>query len=227
MGYLYLGHLGGEEYATSGNQGLLDIRDGLKWVSDNIERFGGDPQNVMIFGESGGGAKTSCLYALPSAARYFNKASIESGPGIRVYPLESAMATTAMVLRQLGLEESQWRQLLDVSADKLLDLQGTLGQSRPGPLMPNGGRKGISGNPAPGGFGPVLDGRIIQVLPGMAWAARAGCAGHSAGERPARRPCAEDGGDVEPPDARHDTLRNDPRVADTVAHRAGGVGHVR
>ena len=52
MGYLYLGHLGGEEYATSGNQGLLDIRDGLKWVFDNIERFGGDPHNVMIFWES-------------------------------------------------------------------------------------------------------------------------------------------------------------------------------
>ena len=147
------------------NQGLLDIRDGLKWVSDNIERFGGDPRNVMIFGESGGGAKTSCLYALPSAARHFNKASIESGPGIRVYPKESAIATTAMVLKQLGLEESQWRQLLDVPAEKLLDLQGTLGKGRPGPLMPNGGRKGISGNPAPGGFGPVLDGRMLPNHP--------------------------------------------------------------
>ncbi|MCX6630030.1 MAG: carboxylesterase family protein, partial [Candidatus Solibacter sp.] len=83
VGYLYLGELGGEEYATSGNQGLLDIRDGLKWVRGNIEAFGGDPGNVMIFGESGGGAKTSCLYAMPSAAPYFNKASVESGPGIR------------------------------------------------------------------------------------------------------------------------------------------------
>ena len=68
-----------------GNQGLLDIRDGMKWVTENIERFGGDPHNVMIFGESGGGAKTSCLYAMPSAAPYFNKASIESGPAIRIY----------------------------------------------------------------------------------------------------------------------------------------------
>ena len=69
-GYLYLGDLGGEEYATSGNQGLLDIRDGLKWVHENFEAFGGDPDNVMIFGESGGGAKTSCLYAMPAAAPY-------------------------------------------------------------------------------------------------------------------------------------------------------------
>jgi para-nitrobenzyl esterase len=115
----------------------------------------------MIFGESGGGAKTSCLYALPSAAQYFNKAPIESGPRVRVYPLESAIATTAMVLKQLGLETSQWRQLLDVPADELLELQGTLGQSRPGPLMANGGRKGISGNPASGGFGPILDSHLL------------------------------------------------------------------
>jgi para-nitrobenzyl esterase len=165
MGYLYLGHLGGEEYATSGNQGLLDIRDGLKWVSDNIERFGGDPQNVMIFGESGGGAKTSCLYALPSAAPYFNKASIESGPCIRIYPVESAIATTEMVLKQLGLEKSQWRQLLEVPADTLVDVQVALGQKRSGPLMLGGGRRGISGNTAPGGFGPVLDGRILPDHP--------------------------------------------------------------
>jgi para-nitrobenzyl esterase len=165
MGYLYLGHLGGEEYATSGNQGLLDIRDGLKWVADNIERFGGDPHNVMIFGESGGGAKTSCLYALPSAAPYFNKASIESGPAIRLYPVESAMATTGMVLKQLGLEQSQWRRLIDVPADRLLDVQLALGQNRPGPLMQNGGRRGFSANTTPGGFGPVLDGRMLRDHP--------------------------------------------------------------
>jgi para-nitrobenzyl esterase len=58
MGFLYLGELGGEEYATSGNQGLLGICDGLKWVHQNIASFGGDPHNAMIFGESGGGAKT-------------------------------------------------------------------------------------------------------------------------------------------------------------------------
>ena len=90
MGYLYLGDLGGEEYATSGNQGMLDIRDALAWVHANIGAFGGDPDNVMIFGESGGGAKTSCLYAMPSAADYFNKASIESGPGIRMMPRRSS-----------------------------------------------------------------------------------------------------------------------------------------
>jgi para-nitrobenzyl esterase len=68
LGYLYLDDLAGADYAGSGNQGLLDIVAGLKWVHANIAVFGGDPDNVMIFGESGGGAKTSCLYAMPEAA---------------------------------------------------------------------------------------------------------------------------------------------------------------
>src|SRR4051812_16350245 len=129
MGYLYLGELGGEEYATSGNQGLLDIRDGLKWVRENIAVFGGDPGNVMIFGESGGGAKTSCLYAMPSAAPYFNKASIESGPGIRMMPREAAAETTLMTLKHLGIEKNDWRKILELPADKLVEAQGALGRS--------------------------------------------------------------------------------------------------
>jgi para-nitrobenzyl esterase len=90
LGYLYLGELGGEEYTTSGNQGLLDMRDGLHWVYGNIQEFGGDPNNVMIFGESGGGAKTSGLYALPSASMYCNKAAIESGAGLRMMERNAA-----------------------------------------------------------------------------------------------------------------------------------------
>src|SRR5438270_684081 len=128
VGYLYLGELGGEEYATSGNQGMLDICDGLKWVQENIEAFGGDPTNVMIFGESGGGAKTSCLYAMPAAAPFFNKASIESGPGIRMMPRDSAAETTVMTLKQLGFEKADWRKLLDVLVDKLLAAQPDLAQ---------------------------------------------------------------------------------------------------
>lgn len=166
LGFLYLGELGGEEYATSGNQGLLDICDGLKWTRENIEAFGGDPQNVMIFGESGGGAKTSCVYAMPAAEPYFNKASIESGPGIRMMPRDAAAETTMMVLKQLGLEKSEWRKLLEISADKLLAVQLELGKHPGGgPLTMSGGRKGIGGNARPGGFGPVVDGTILPSNP--------------------------------------------------------------
>ena len=165
FGYLYLGDLGGEEYASSGNQGLLDIRDGLKWVRENIQAFGGDPTNVMIFGESGGGAKTSCLYGMPSAAPCFNKASIESGPGIRMMPRDAAAETTLMTLKQLGIEKSDWRKLLEVPADKLMEAQSSLGRSGGGPLGMNGGRKGMGGGSRPGGFGPVVDGAILPRHP--------------------------------------------------------------
>ncbi len=165
MGFLYLGELGGEEYATSGNQGLLDICDGLKWVHANIAAFGGDPNNVMIFGESGGGAKTSCLYAMPTAEPFFNKASIESGPGIRMMPRDAAAETAIMTLKQLGIEKSEWRKLLDVPADKLVDAQVELGKQPGGPLTMSGGRKGIGGGGRPGGFGPVVDGTILPNHP--------------------------------------------------------------
>ena len=165
FGYLYLGDLGGEEYATSGNQGLLDIRDGLRWVRENIEAFGGDPGNVMIFGESGGGAKTSCLYSMPSTAPYFNKASIESGPGIRMMPRDSAAETTLMTLKELGLEKSEWRKLLEVPAEKLMQAQTALSRSGGGPLGMNGGRKGMGGSSRPGGFGPVVDGTVLPRHP--------------------------------------------------------------
>ena len=165
MGFLFLGDLAGEEYATSSNQGLLDICDGLKWVRDNIASFGGDPDNVMIFGESGGGAKTSCLYAMPAAAPFFNKASIESGPGIRMMTRDMATETTLMVLKQLGLEKSDWRKLLEIPGDKLLEIQVELGRRPGGPLTMNGGRRGIGGGGRPGGFGPVVDGTILPHHP--------------------------------------------------------------
>jgi para-nitrobenzyl esterase len=166
MGYLSLRDLGGEEYATSGNQGMLDIRDALKWVHENIDAFGGDPGNVMIFGESGGGAKTSCLYAMPSAAPYFTKASIESGPGIRMMPPDVAAETTLMLLKQLDLDKGTWRQLLEMPVDALVGAQAALGQ-RPGagPLTMGGGRTGMSGNRRPGGFGPVVDGTVLPRHP--------------------------------------------------------------
>ncbi len=165
FGYRYLGELGGEEYATSGNQGLLDIRDALRWVHHNIEEFGGDPGNVMIFGESGGGAKTSCLYAMPSAAAYFHKTSIESGPGIRMYPREAAAETTRMVLARLRLEKTEWRKLLEAPPERLLAVQQELANETAGPLTMSGGRRGIGGNPRPGGFGPVVDGVILPRHP--------------------------------------------------------------
>lgn len=162
LGYLYLDDLAGPEYSGSGNMGLLDITAGLAWVHDNIGAFGGDPANVMIWGESGGGAKTSCLYAMPEAAPYFNKASIESGPGVRMSTREMAARTTAMVLAELGLASSEWRRLLDVPAADLLRVQARI----PG-VPPNRARSAAddADGPPPSGFGPVVDGIALPAHP--------------------------------------------------------------
>lgn len=160
LGYLFLGDLAGEEYATSGNQGILDITAGLKWVHENIEAFGGDPHNVMVFGESGGGAKTSCIYALPSAKDYFNKASIESGPGVHMTPRDMATETASMVLTELGLSRKEVSKLRDAPAEKLVEVQGAVAKKAPGNLTLSGGRKGMV-VAHPGGFGPVVDGTYL------------------------------------------------------------------
>jgi para-nitrobenzyl esterase len=162
LGFLYLDELAGPDYAGSGNMGMLDIVDGLKWVHDNIARFGGDPANVMIFGESGGGAKTSCLYAMPSAAPYFNKASIESGPGVRMASKETAAETTAMLLRELNIAPKDWRKLLDIPAADLLVMQAKL-PSAP-PFQQKNNKKSLMERRA-GGFGPVVDGVALQHNP--------------------------------------------------------------
>ncbi|KQS27120.1 carboxylesterase/lipase family protein [Dyadobacter sp. Leaf189] len=162
LGFLYLDEIAGQDYAGSGNMGILDIAAGLKWVHENIAQFGGDPGNVMIFGESGGGAKTSCLYAMPEAAPYFNKASIESGPGVRMSTKEIAAETTAMLLKELNIPANNWRKLLEVPTADLLAIQAKL------PFVPpfqerNSKRSGMQGRL--GGFGPVVDENVLPHHP--------------------------------------------------------------
>ena len=160
LGFLYLDEIGGEDYAGSGNMGVADIAAGLKWVHDNIANFGGDPNNVMIFGESGGGGKTSCLYTMPEAAPYFNKCSIESGPGVRMLSTDGAARTTAHVMKQLGLSPSNWRKLLEVPAATLLEVQAKI------PFVPPFQPKHQTvGEHSIWGFGPVVDGKVLPHHP--------------------------------------------------------------
>lgn len=162
LGYLYLDELAGPAYEGSGCNGVRDIAAALRWVAVNIDRFGGDPGNVLIFGESGGGAKTSCLYAMPEAAPFFHKASIESGPGIRMTRKDEARETTARVFAELGIAQSDWRRILDVPAARLLELQMRLaGLPNAGTLA--GDRRGIGATRL--GFGPVVDGYALPAHP--------------------------------------------------------------
>lgn len=162
LGFLYLDEIAGPEYAGSGNMGILDITAGLKWVNENIASFGGDPENVMIFGESGGGAKTSCLYAMPEASPYFNKASIESGPGVRMLTADMASRTTDMIFRELNISPANWQKILEVPAADLLVVQSKI------PFTPPFQEKSKTGGITehfPGGLGPVVDGTVLPGHP--------------------------------------------------------------
>jgi para-nitrobenzyl esterase len=161
LGFLYLDELGGEEYKGSGNRGIQDIAIALEWINRNIELFGGDPENVMIFGESGGGVKTSCLYAMPEAAPYFNKASIESGPGVELITADEAAQTTRSLLEYLNIRPGKWEKLLRIPAESLLKAQENLPRSRSGL---SGGFRGI-GNSGIGSFGAMVDGAVMPHHP--------------------------------------------------------------
>jgi para-nitrobenzyl esterase len=112
----------------------------------------------MIFGESGGGAKTSCLYAMPKAAPLFAKAAIQSGPAVRIGQRDTAAQTTRLVLDELGLARTEWRKLLDVPGETILKAQAALALKHPDTAH---GARGIA-DFAVGGYGPILD---LEVLP--------------------------------------------------------------
>lgn len=100
FGFLDVAAVGGERYAHSANLGLQDIIAALRWIQTHIERFGGDPSNVTIYGESGGGGKVSTLLAMPAAQGLFHRAIIQSGPALR----QNTREVTAVLARDfLGL----------------------------------------------------------------------------------------------------------------------------
>jgi para-nitrobenzyl esterase len=102
FGYTYLGEFG-EQYADSGNAGTLDMVLSLEWVRDNIREFGGDPANVTIFGESGGGWKVSTLMAMKAAEGLFHHAIVQSGPRLEFMDKDVAATGAAALVESLGL----------------------------------------------------------------------------------------------------------------------------
>jgi para-nitrobenzyl esterase len=120
FGFLHLGDIAGQEYAQSANVGMLDLVHALEWVRDNAARFGGDPGNVMIFGESGGGRKVSTLLAMPAAKGLFHRAAIQSGPGMHLQPRTRSVEITLALLKELGLTTSNVPKLHDLPMERLL-----------------------------------------------------------------------------------------------------------
>ena len=120
FGYNHLGDIAGLEFAHSGNVGMLDIIAALEWVRDNIEAFGGDPDRVMVFGESGGGMKTSFLMASPAARGLLHRAGVQSGPGVRMMERDTATKVTEMAMAELGIAPANAADLQRVDMQRLL-----------------------------------------------------------------------------------------------------------
>jgi para-nitrobenzyl esterase len=110
FGYTHFADLGAPaEFAYAGVAGIMDLTASLEWVRDNIENFGGNPNNVMIFGQSGGGAKTSTLLATPAAKGLFHRAAVQSGSLLKLTPRERATQYAEALLKQLGIAKSPLR----------------------------------------------------------------------------------------------------------------------
>jgi len=120
LGFTYLAELGGADFAASGNAGMLDIVHSLRWVRDNIEQFGGDPNTVMVFGQSGGGRKVGSLLAMPAGKGLFQRACIESGPTIRLVEKDQATKVASMLLKKLGVNKANVRDLQKLPVEKIM-----------------------------------------------------------------------------------------------------------
>jgi para-nitrobenzyl esterase len=120
LGYTYLGELLGNDFAQSGDAGVLDIVHALKWVRDNIAEFGGDPDLVTVFGQSGGGRKVATLLAMPSAKGLFHRAVIESGATLKLVEREQAARVARELLAELELAPQRARDLQTLPLDRLM-----------------------------------------------------------------------------------------------------------
>jgi len=143
FGFLHLADLGGEKWANSSNVGMQDIVAALAWIKDNISAFGGDPRNVTIFGQSGGGGKVTTLMAMPSAKGLFHRAIAMSGSALRGTPRTNATKAAEEFLARLGLKSNQLDELQKMPFKQLQEAF----ERRPG-------IQGLAG-------GPVVDGKSL------------------------------------------------------------------
>ena len=150
FGYLYLARFGGPELADSGNAGQLDLVLALEWVRDNIAEFGGDPNKVMVFGQSGGGAKIATLMAMPAAKGLFHRAATMSGQQVTASGPLNATLRTRTVLDALKLPPERVAEIRTIPAERLLEALSVRD-----PVLPFGG---VS-------FAPVLDERSLKRHP--------------------------------------------------------------
>ncbi|HKP59139.1 MAG TPA: carboxylesterase/lipase family protein [Polyangiales bacterium] len=152
LGYLYLAQHGGERIGASSNLGQLDQVAALRWVRDNIEAFGGDPDNVTIFGESAGSMAVCTLLAMPAARGLFQRAIAQSGAALEFLQPSAAAAITEEFLGVLQLDADRVERLLELDASQLVAAQNLPSLRK---------RAGM-------GYSPVLDPATLPLQPAEA-----------------------------------------------------------
>jgi para-nitrobenzyl esterase len=156
MGFSNLAGVGGEKYASSGNVGMLDIVAALEWIRDNIVNFGGDPGNVTIMGQSGGGGKVTITSAMPAAKGLFHKTVVLSGAMVKAGEKEYSEKLGASILKEAGLSASKIDKLQEMPWKDYYALASNAAAN----LAKEMGVTGLLG-----GFSPVVDGTILPQHP--------------------------------------------------------------
>ena len=140
---------------------MIDLVLSLEWVRDNIANFGGDPQSVMIFGQSGGGGKVNTLMAMPSAKGLYQRAAVQSGSILKVGDPHDSYELAAAVMKELNISPSDVDQLQMVPTDKLLLAATTAQRSLMPPRSPNAPPVNFRRLGRLLGWQPVVDGKVI------------------------------------------------------------------
>jgi len=136
-GYLNLVDVGAPaEFAHAGVCGIMDLVASLEWVRDNIERFGGDPSRVMIFGQSGGGAKTSVMLGNPQAKGLFHRAAVQSGSALKLATREDSAKMADALLKKLGISAKNAKALQSLPWQDILTAQTAVAPSIGGQFAP-------------------------------------------------------------------------------------------
>lgn len=156
LGFLNLSSFG-DKYKYSANLGMLDIIEALKWVRNNIAAFGGDPENVTIFGQSGGGRKVSTLLCMPAAKGLFHKAIVQSGSGASYMPENYSSKIGQLTISYLGLDATTIDKLADVPYEKLL----AAGTKAVNEVKKEADANGISSKVSIWGWMPTKDGELL------------------------------------------------------------------
>ncbi len=164
LGFLDLSEFGGSAYEDSVNVSMTDLVASLKWVRENIANFGGDPDQVMIYGQSGGGSKVTTLMGMPSAHGLFHRASVQSGGGGNIPSAEQSREFARQVIKELGVAQGDMAALQKMEWSTLV-AAGNKVAAKINPAM-----RGMMFGPPTGpgssprvGWTPTMDGRIVDV----------------------------------------------------------------